>query len=56
MSSEVLDETAFLRALWRVGVVAVVGGVLGWEALGMAVSAKTEPRSAAEPNIFRPSP
>ena len=28
--------------------VAVVGRVEGWEALGKAVSAETEPRSAAE--------
>ena len=30
---------------------AVVGGVDGWEALGKAVSAETEPRSVAEPNV-----
>ena len=51
MSSEVSDETAFPRALRRVGVVAVGGRVDGWEALGKAVSAETEPRSVAEPNI-----
>ena len=51
MSSEVSDETAFPRASWRVRLVAVVGRVDGWEALGKAVSAETEPRSAAEPNI-----
>ena len=51
MSSEVSDETAFHRALWRVWLVAVAGGVSGWEALGKAVSAETEPRSVAEPNL-----
>ena len=55
MSSEVSDETAFPRASWRVGVMVVgVGGrVYGWETLGKAVSAEAEPRSVAEPNIFR---
>ena len=53
MSSEVSDETAFPRALWRVRLVVVVGRVDGWEALGNAVLAEAEPRSVAEPNIFR---
>ena len=53
MSSEASDETAFPRALWRVGVLEVVGRVNGWEALGKAVSSEAEPRSAAEPNICR---
>ena len=51
MSSEVSDETAFPRASWRVGVLGAVGRVDGWEALGKAVSAETEPRSAAQPNV-----
>ena len=51
MSSEVSDKTDFPRASWRVGVMDVVGRVIGWEALGKAVSAETEPRSVAEPNI-----
>ena len=51
MSSEASDETAFPRALWRVGMGAVVGRVDGWEALRKAVSAEAEPRSAAEPYI-----
>ena len=34
VSSEVSDETAFPRALWRVRVMAVVGRVDGWDALG----------------------
>ena len=55
MSSEVSDETAFPRASWRVRVVAVVGRVEGWVALGKAVSAKAEPRSAAEPSVLSPS-
>ena len=54
MSSEVSDETAFPRASWRVRVMEVVGRVYGWEALGKAVSSKTEPRSVAEPNVFSP--
>ena len=54
MSSEVSDETAFPRALWRVGVVVMVGRVDGWEALGKAVSAETEQRSVAEPNVLCP--
>ena len=33
----------------------LVGRVNGWEALGKAVSAETEPRSVAEPNIICPS-
>ena len=49
--SEVSDETALPRASWRVRVLGVVGRVRGWEALGKAVSAETEPRSAAEPNV-----
>ena len=53
MSGEAPDETAFLRASWRDRVVAVVGRVDGWEALGKAVSAETEPRSVAEPYILR---
>ena len=52
VSREASDETAFPRALWRVGVLAVVGRVLGWEALGKAVSAENEPWSVAEPNIL----
>ena len=55
VSSEVSDETAFPRALWRVGVMTVVGRVDGWEALGKAVSSETEPRSVGEPNILCPS-
>ena len=53
MSSEVSDETAFPRASWRVRVMEVGGRVDGWEALGKAVLAEAEPRSVAEPNIFR---
>ena len=34
---------------------AVVGRVDWWEALGKAVSAETEPRSAAEPNVVTKS-
>ena len=55
MSREVSDETAFPRALWRVGVVALEDRVDGWEALGKAVSAEAEPRSVAEPNICKTS-
>ena len=55
MSSEDLAETAFPRASWGVGFLAMVGRVDGWEALGKAVSAETEPRSVAEPNVFSPS-
>ena len=34
----------------------VVGGrVYGWEVLGKAVSAETEPRSVAEPNLVSAS-
>ena len=51
VSSEVSDETAFPRASWWVGVLEVGSRVDGWEALGKAVSAETEPRSVAEPNI-----
>ena len=53
VSSEASAETAFPRALWRAGVVGVGGRVDGWEALGKAVLAEAEPRSVAEPNIFR---
>ena len=49
VSSEVSDETAFPRASWRVGLVAVAGRVDGWEALGKGVLVETEPRSVAEP-------
>ena len=55
VSSEASDETAFPRALWRVGMVAELGRVDGWEALGKAVLAETEPRSVAEPNVLSPS-
>ena len=54
MSSEVSAESAFPRALWRVRLGAVVGRVYGWEALGRAVAAETEPRSVAEPNVLSP--
>ena len=53
VSSEVSDETAFPRASWRARVLVVVGRVDGWEALGKAISAEAEPRSAAEPSISR---
>ena len=33
-------------------VLVVLGRVDGWKALGKAVSAETEPRSVAEPNIL----
>ena len=55
VSSEVTDETAFPRASWRVGILEVGGRDLVREALGKAVSAETEPRSAAEPNTLCPS-
>ena len=52
MSSEVSDETACPRALWRVGVKELEGREDGWEALGKAILAETEPRSVAEPNVL----
>ena len=55
MSSEAVAETAFPRASWKVRVVALVGRVDVWEALGKAVSSETESRSLAEPNILSKS-
>ena len=49
--SEVSAQTAFPRTSWRVRVLVVVGRVHGWDVLGKAVWAETEPRSAAEPYI-----
>ena len=51
MSSEASDETAFPRASWRGRVLEVGGRVLGWEALGKAISVEAEPQSVAEPNV-----
>ena len=51
VSSEVSAQTAFPRTSWRVGVLGVVDRVSGWDVLGKAVWAETEPRSVAEPYI-----
>ena len=49
VSSEVSVQTALPRTSWRVGVLVVVGRVYGWDVLGRAVWAETEPQSVAEP-------
>ena len=55
VSSEVSAQTALPRTSWRVGVMGVVGRVDGWDVLGRAVWAETEPRSVAEPYIEQSS-
>ena len=54
MSGGGTGETAFPKVSWRVGVKEVVGKVLGWEALGKAVSVEIKPQIVAEQNALTP--
>ena len=47
----VIERLGLIHGLGLFRVWDVVGRVIGWEALGKAVSAEPEPRSVAEPNI-----